>query len=129
MTRIRAAAALLVIGGLVWLPARQSAHVHRAGIEGRAEALVHTHALGPAAPADAEPSIAAAHGDHQQAIFLTTVYDAAGRATPPAAGDTAVPVTVTPPDTGIRLIPSVSPRHAHSPPRSVQSPRAPPASL
>jgi len=61
-------------------------HIHPAGIEGRAQTLVHSHLPGPATGG---PRAYAAHGDHRLAIFLATIYESVLRNSSYAAPDGA----------------------------------------
>jgi hypothetical protein len=118
---------LAVLAAVVSSPLLPPQHVHRAGIEGRTEPLVHAH-LTESAPLPA-PSGAAAlsipHGDHRLAVVLDVVYTAAG-----AAGShgslASVDVITCPPRGTPRVVPRRQTDRIHGPPRLVPVTRGPP---
>ena len=67
--------AVVLVAGLAILSLQlvRAEHIHPAGIEGRTQALVHSHALGDAAADGAR--VRAGHGDHLLAIFLVPIYE------------------------------------------------------
>lgn len=72
---VRRRLSVLAILAIACLPLLPPAHVHRAGIEGRATALVHAHPLrgadGTHIPGRLALRSAPTHGNHELAIFLT----------------------------------------------------------
>ena len=70
----------LLVAAVVCLPLVPPQHVHRAGIEGRTEALVHAHA--PRLAADdlqSGPALETSHGNHGLAVFLSSDYTSSSR--------------------------------------------------
>jgi hypothetical protein len=75
---------LSVILSLVFitLPLVRPDHVHPAGVEGRARAIVHNHQI-PVSTTGGSQAYAA-HGNHRFAIFLTSVFESVSSKTPQA---------------------------------------------
>ena len=119
---------MVVLAAVVSLPLLPPQHLHRAGIEGRTEPLVHAHHTSPSdsmteSPATGAPSIS--HGDHRLAVFAngdyTTPGHAAGSAAPPAAGVSLLPVL----DARSAVL-RTGDHPIHGPPRLASAGRAPP---
>jgi hypothetical protein len=101
-------------------------HIHLAGIEGRTHSIVHRHSLERLAPCEHGASIAA-HGNHERALFLSTLYDSVSRfvTQAPAVLETA---TIILPSLGsLAPIQADDAQRAHGPPGSPCPTRAPPA--
>jgi hypothetical protein len=112
---------------VAYVPMLPPEHVHRAGIEGRAEPLVHAHTFEDFYSVSSETSIAESHGDHDLALFLTSVYDRVSRKLAPqpvilAAGAAVVPhvLVADGPEAN-------SAQSAHGPPGSAWLTRGPPS--
>lgn len=107
-------------------PLVRAEHVHPAGIEGRARALVHAHQTQPQAPG--EHRAHAAHGNHSLAIFLTTVYESVCK-NPPAPPQAILPGAQPPADPRRDVLGSVDTHgliQSPGPPATSASGRAPP---
>jgi hypothetical protein len=98
-------------------------HVHLAGIEGRTHATVHRHALKTDGGSGTSVS---AHGSHDRAVFLNTVYDGgSGFVThTPAVVETAIAILPVP--SLIERVQADDAYRAHGPPGSTCPTRAPP---
>lgn len=125
----RFAPTIAILVALVLLPLLPPQHLHRAGLEGRTEPVVHAHLTDrsePTTPPSGTTALSSSHGDHRLAVFLNGDYttpDAAGRSAFPSA---AVAV-ISPPMRDVQRV--VPRRHAHSihgPPRFVSITRGPP---
>ncbi len=125
----RFAATMAILVAVVSLPLLPPQHLHRAGIEGRTEPLVHAHLTDrsepPTAPAGT-PAPSFSHGDHRLAVFLNGDY-----ITPEAAGGSVSPPTIVgvitlPLQDGQRVVPRRHAQRIHGPPRFVSISRAPP---
>ena len=125
----RYALTIAVLVAVVSLPLLPPQHLHRAGIEGRTEPLVHAHLTDrsePPPPSSGTTALSFSHGDHRLAVFLNGEYT-----TPEAAGGPAVP----PATVGVislplldvqRVVPRRDVHRIHGPPRFVSVTRAPP---
>ena len=119
---------LAVLAAIVSRPLLPPQHVHRAGIEGRTEPLVHAH-LTQSAPLPA-PSGAAAlsvpHGDHRLAVVLDGEYTTAAGAAGSHGSIASVDVSTRPPRGTPRVVPRRQTDRIHGPPRLVPVTRGPP---
>ena len=125
----RSALTIALLCAVTSLPLVPPQHLHRAGIEGRTEPLVHVHLTDRSKPSTAPSGTTAlsfSHGDHRLAVFLngdyTTPEATVGVAFPPATlGVVSLP---------LRDVQRVAPRRhvhrIHGPPRFVSVTRAPP---
>ena len=68
----RRAIALLIGAAVVSLQLVHPPHIHPAGIEGRAQSVVHSHGVGTP---KAGTRASASHGDHRLAIYLAPIYE------------------------------------------------------
>lgn len=120
---------MVVLVAVVSLPLLPPQHLHRAGIEGRTEPLVHAHLTDRSEPPTAPsgtPAPSFSHGNHRLAVYLNGDYT-----TPEAAGGSAFPpITVgvisLPLADGQRVVPRRHAHRIHGPPRFVSVSRAPP---
>jgi hypothetical protein len=126
MAACRSALAVLVAHVLLGTPLLPVQHLHRAGIEGRTEAIVHAHGPGVPAAGACRTAFSSDHGDHGRALFLTGDFTrpwAAPVAAPPAA---SVIIASPEPDTGAVVAASDAPL-IHGPPLLVPVTRGPPS--
>ena len=120
---------MAVLSAVTSLPLLPPQHLHRAGIEGRTEPLVHVHLTDRSEPSAARSGTSAlsfSHGDHRLTVFLNGDYT-----TP----ETTVGVALPPATSGVVSLPlgdvqRIAPRRhmlrIHGPPRFVSVTRAPP---
>jgi hypothetical protein len=116
----------LLVAAVVCLPLVPPQHVHRAGIEGRTEALVHAHAPRPAAH-DRHGGLAleTSHGNHGLAVFLSSDCTSPSRVaiSPDVAVMSAIGALSETVVTALRDTVGAS---IHGPPRLVGITRGPP---
>ena len=120
---------IAILVAVVSLPLLPPQHLHRAGLEGRTEPLVHAHLTDrsepPAFPAGTT-ALNSSHGDHRLAVFLngdyTTPERAIGSALPAGAAGVISPPTRDMP----RVVARHHARRIHGPPRFVSIIRGPP---
>jgi hypothetical protein len=119
--------ATALAAAVVCAPMLPAEHVHLAGIEGRTHVLVHSHGEDGLVQGSS-PTLAASHGDHERAIFLTSTYDRTARLT----ADHAVLPTTAPvvPIFGTAAALHLDVAHRiHGPPGRIWLSRGPPALL
>ncbi len=109
------------------LPLLPPEHIHLAGIEGRATALVHAHEADDFIPAHSSPSLFSWHGNHGLAIFIATVYDTASGVLSTPALPEAIDALAAPHLQFIRILRIDLTHSAHGPPRSAWLTRGPPS--
>jgi hypothetical protein len=118
----------LVVLAIVGMPLLPPQHLHRAGIEGRAEALVHAHLpdASDAASGSCETTLISGHGDHRRAVFLNgdfTTPDTAAYAVSPG-----LVVSITSPALDQEdVLPASDASPIHGPPRLASITRGPPS--
>jgi hypothetical protein len=125
----RFAPTIAILVAVVSLPLLPPQHLHRAGIEGRTEPLVHAHLTdrseGPTPPSGTT-ALSFPHGDHRLALFLNgdcTMREAAGvSGFPPAT----IGVISRPMRDRQRVVPRRDAHRIHGPPRFVSITRGPP---
>jgi hypothetical protein len=120
----------LLVVAVVCLSLAPPQHVHRAGIEGRSEALVHTHAPQATSARDpwTEGAFENAHGDHRLAVALS--HDSTSPDRISISPDAAVTrAAVVSPDVTVAALRDTPDARLHSPPRSVGVSRGPPPAL
>ena len=111
----------ILVGTL--LPAE---HMHLPGIEGRTHSIVHRHSVEGFGPGQRGASIAT-HGDHERALFLSTLCDSVSKFVThaPAVADTAIIIL---PSLGpLESVQADDAQRAHGPPGSTCPTRAPPS--
>jgi hypothetical protein len=122
-----AVATALAVAGLPLLPPE---HVHRAGIEGRATALVHAHedvSDDGGASSARGTALHGSHGSHGLAIFLSTQYDTAVRFAPLPPALVTARVTAPPSAHFIGFTVQVTSHAIHGPPGPSWLTRGPPS--
>jgi hypothetical protein len=115
---------------VVCVPLLPVEHVHLAGIEGRTQPLVHSHALeadGAPHTESAGQSLVAPHGDHGLAVFLSTVYNGTSRFVPQPALPFDALVTIAPTFRSLGVVHWSGPQTTHGPPGPVWLTRGPPS--
>ena|SRR5688572_24506178 len=117
--------ALAVVGGSLLPPQ----HLHRAGIEGRTESLVHAH---PPDHADAashfsETALTTGHGDHSLAVLLDGDFLASSSSAAHVSPPGAVATVVLPASKPGPVLATTGELFIHGPPRLVSVTRGPPS--
>ena len=111
------------------VPLLPAEHMHRAGIEGRDRPLVHSHPLAAGGLQTAQPdsALVASHGNHDLAVFLSTVYDHSPRFSSQAPLPAGARADIAPVFRPIGPATLRSHHRTHGPPRSVWLTRGPPS--
>jgi hypothetical protein len=123
---VLAAVTALTVASVPLLPPE---HLHRAGIEGRAEPLVHAHAweIAGSSPGSTGTTLASSHGNHGLAIFLSADYTTVSRFIPHPI---ALLGTITVRPLAFEFLGTVlveSAASIHGPPRDAWLSRGPPS--
>jgi hypothetical protein len=127
---VRTIVSRLLVAAVICLSLAPPQHVHRAGIEGRTETLVHAHApqLERARDARNDAALETSHGDHRLAVALSTDATSPSRISMSPDARATRPFVSSPDVTLVALRDTPDPR-PHSPPRSVGISRGPPPVL
>jgi hypothetical protein len=125
----RSALTLAVVWAVMSLPLLPPQHLHRAGIEGRTEPLVHVHFTNhpePSTPPSGAAARSVSHGDHRLALFLGGDYTTPETSIGGAFLRPTPGVVSQPPRDMQRLVLRRNTHRIHGPPRFVSITRAPP---
>jgi hypothetical protein len=122
----RLALVATLIAAVVCLPIVPPDHVHRGGIEGRSEPLVHAHSSpAPRTVPSSQPDVEASHGDHRLAVYLDSNGFSSPRFSVSAPATLVSRMYVLPLISVARSAP-VSSVPIHGPPGPVHVTRGPP---
>jgi hypothetical protein len=116
----------LAVVGVSLLPPQ---HLHRAGIEGRTESLVHAHPPDQSAAAShfSETALSAGHGDHSLAVLLDGDVLASSSIGAHASSPGAVASVVRPMSKPGPVLAATGALFIHGPPRLASIGRGPPS--
>ena len=118
-----------IVLAVVALPVAPPEHLHRGGIEGRLEPLVHAHAwdVADAPPASGCTTLESSHGNHALAFCLSgdLATDSGGVAHTAGPLSTAMAVLTAPVRLG--FVRRADACRIHAPPGTVQGTRGPPS--
>lgn len=129
-TTARTIVTCFLVPAMVCLSLAPPQHIHRAGIEGRSEALVHAHAPEAASGRDTwtDEALENTHGDHRLAVALSHDSTTASRVS--LSADAAVTrAVVVSPEIMIAARRDPSDARPHGPPRPAGTNRGPPPAL
>jgi hypothetical protein len=114
---------------IVVMPLLPPQHLHRAGIEGRTEPLVHAHLLdqADAASHSRESALSSRHGDHSLAVSLNADFTASSSITARAPSLGGVATLVLPISTQGPVMAATGALCIHGPPPLVSITRGPPS--
>jgi hypothetical protein len=115
----------LAVVGVLLLPPQ---HLHRAGIEGRAESLVHAHLpdRSDAASHFNETALSSGHGDHSLAVLLDRDFIASSSTVAHVSLAGAVATVVLSTSKPAPVLATTGSLFIHGPPRLVSITRGPP---
>ena len=116
----------LAVAGVSLLPPQ---HLHRAGIEGRTEPLVHAHPpdQSDAASHFSEAALSPGHGDHSLAVLLNGDFTASSSIAAHTSSPGAVATVVLPMSKQGPVLATTGAPFIHGPPRLVPVDRGPPS--
>jgi len=104
-------------------------HLHRAGIEGRTEPLVHAHPpdQSDAASHFSETALSSGHGDHSLAVVLNGDFTTSSSIAAHGSSPVAVATLVLPTSKPGPVLAATGALFIHGPPRLVSITRGPPS--
>ena len=126
MVTWRSPLAVLVALLLFGAPLLPMQHLHRAGIEGRTDALVHAHGLDVPSARACRTALTSGHGDHSRAVFLSGDFTMRSGASVVAPSAASVNLTPPVPAEGAVVIARDAPL-IHGPPLRASITRGPPS--
>ena len=129
MCRCHSALSVFLACAVVGVSLLPPQHLHRAGIEGRTESLVHAHPPDQSG-ADShvsETALSSGHGDHSLAVLLDGDFIASSSIATHASSPAAVGTVVLPTSKQGPVLAATGALFIHGPPRLVSISRGPPS--